>query len=81
MTWRKHADCQALPAMWDGETIDDIRDAIAACRLCPVLTDCAEWAKGRKDLVGIVAAKPRDPVTRRKLRSGGRLGRPARSSA
>lgn len=63
------ATCRAMPAMWDGETPADIRDAIAGCHACPVLTECAQWAATRDDLVGVVAGKPIDPDTRRRHRN------------
>lgn len=71
------ATCRAMPAMWDGETPADIRDAIAGCHACPVLTECATWAATREDLVGVVAGKPRDPDTRRRHRE--RKRKPTRS--
>jgi len=64
------AECRLDPSTWDGESYDQIAEAQEGCRRCPALDACATWAKGRTDLVGIVAGKPRDPATADRARRG-----------
>ena len=69
------AECRLDPSTWDGESYDQIVEARDGCLRCPALTACAAWAKGRRDLVGIVAGKPRDPATADRARRGKREAR------
>lgn len=73
--------CQTDPSLFDGEDYDCIKLAINWCKTgCHALAECHAWAKGRKDLTGVVAGIPRGESIDKWRRGRVTLGRPRRET-
>lgn len=54
------AACVGHGAVFDGETDDDIAEAMAICARCPALQQCTEWHRSlprRHRPIGVVAGQ------------------------
>lgn len=74
--WRQAAACADLPSELffpvgeSGESADQIEAAKATCGVCPVQTDCLEYALDTNQIAGIwggYTAEERRPLRRRRL--------------
>ena len=70
--------CQTDPVLFDGETYDAIAIARDQCKKCHAYAACLTWARGRRDLVGVVAGIPRGETAERWRRGRVTVGRPRR---
>lgn len=71
--WRKAARCRKAPlSVFFPTRGDDVGQAKAICRGCPVLTDCHAYAMNYPDLHGVWAGlSERERKERRKRREWG----------
>lgn len=82
--WRKQAECAEpwyslnlfFPITYTGDAVaEQIEDARAACRRCPVQQACLQWAVATRERSGIwggATPDERDAVVRRAVRQRGR---------
>lgn len=72
LTWRRHAACLDtdpelfFPVGSTGRALDQIEQAKAVCRGCPVLSECLEWALETNEDAGVWGGMSEDE--RRALR-------------
>jgi hypothetical protein len=72
MSWQVHGHCHGDPRFTSTDPHDQI-EAVGICGGCPVVAQCAEWARG-EDFVGVAGGKR----WRGKTTTSGSGNRPAR---
>lgn len=74
LPWQFRAACGDPELISDPELMDATRpprvwDAMAVCKRCPVVAECAEWAEAELSYEGVAGSKVYTDKSRRRRRS------------